>query len=116
MAWKPIHTADELAAVQQAASQKPQVLFKHSTRCSISAMAKARFERAWTTEDDARFDAHLIHVVENREVSNQVAEALDVHHESPQLIVLHHDEVLLDQSHGEIALDEVREVIAARMS
>ncbi|HEY1005772.1 MAG TPA: monothiol bacilliredoxin BrxC family protein [Sphingobacteriaceae bacterium] len=34
-----------------------------------------------------------------------------VHHESPQLLLIQNGECILDQSHGDISVDEVNEVL-----
>ena len=94
----------------KASAEKPQVVFKHSTRCSISAMAKSRLERQQEQRNVAA-DFHLINVVKDKPISSAAAEKFAVHHESPQLIVLKNGEVVLDQSHYDIQLEEVTEVL-----
>lgn len=110
MDWIPVRSNADVEKLVAASQGKPQVLFKHSTRCNISAMAKARFERALSAAP-LPADLHLLRVVEDRPVSQFAADFLRVHHESPQLIVLHHQEVVLDQSHLDITLEEVQEVL-----
>lgn len=110
MDWLPITTPEAVDAVLGRSAQRPQVVLKHSTRCSISTMAKARLERQQAIRNlDADF--LLLLVVENRPASNHAAETLGVHHESPQLIVVQNGDVVLDQSHYEVNLDEVAEVL-----
>ncbi|HEX4887907.1 MAG TPA: bacillithiol system redox-active protein YtxJ [Luteibaculaceae bacterium] len=60
------------------------LIFKHSTRCSISATAKSRLERAWSPTYTT--PVLYIDVLNHRDVSNYVADRLGVQHESPQLI------------------------------
>ena len=45
MRWKDLTTEEQLEAIKQESAEKPVVIFKHSTRCSISSMAKMRLER-----------------------------------------------------------------------
>lgn len=90
---------------------KPQVIFKHSTSCSISAMAKMRLE------DDisnltSEVDFHYLDLISYRNISNGIAETLDVHHESPQLILLHQGEVIHDASHFDISIEELNESLS----
>jgi bacillithiol system protein YtxJ len=80
----------------------PVLLFKHSTRCSISSMALNRLE---SSEMPLRF--HLIDVIANRPVSNKVAEVFSIHHESPQLLVIHRGECVYEVSHLEIKPAEI---------
>lgn len=41
--WLDLNQVDQLDAIIEDSKTKPVVLFKHSTRCSISSMAKNRF-------------------------------------------------------------------------
>jgi len=110
MDWLPITTPQAVDAMLRQSAIRPQILLKHSTRCSISTMAKARVERQQPV-GNLEADFLLLLVVEHRPASNHAAEVLGVHHESPQLIVVRNGEVLLDQSHYEVNLDEVAEVL-----
>ncbi|HEX8377537.1 MAG TPA: monothiol bacilliredoxin BrxC family protein, partial [Pedobacter sp.] len=42
MNWIPLENIDQLQAIKQ--NPGYSILFKHSTRCSISLMAKKKFE------------------------------------------------------------------------
>ena len=82
-------------------------IFKHSTRCPISAAAFREVEAFLKAHPDAPL--HLLLVVEDRNVSNFVADRCRVRHESPQLIVLKNGRVVWQQSHEGItraALEE----------
>lgn len=110
MNWNPLTQPDHLNDVLALSTKRLQVVLKHSTRCSISAMAKSRLERQFEAQPlDADF--HLLLVVEDRAASNHVAQQLQVQHESPQLIALRNHEVVLDQSHYDIQLAEVAELM-----
>ena len=50
MNWHPINSSEQLEHIKSASYITPQVIFKHSTTCSISRMALDRFERAATPE------------------------------------------------------------------
>ena len=43
--WKTLNSIDQLQEIIQSSEVKPAVLFKHSTRCSISTMALNRLEK-----------------------------------------------------------------------
>ena len=45
MNWIEITNSSQLSDVKDLSKAKPQLIFKHSTRCSISSMAKSRLER-----------------------------------------------------------------------
>lgn len=103
MNWTTLDSADQLASIKQA--QGYSVIFKHSTRCPISAMAKRKFEL-----DLDRFPGEIplyfLDLIKYREVSNKIVEDFSIHHESPQMLLIKDGECILDQSHGEIDVDD----------
>lgn len=103
MTWIQLTSAQQLKEIKE----KPgySLIFKHSTRCSISMMAKRRFELDW--EDlPKEMPLYFLDLIQHRDVSNQVAEIFKVHHESPQLLLIKDGECILDQSHGEISIED----------
>lgn len=88
------------------------VIFKHSTRCSISLMAKRNFELDWTSIP-AETPLYFLDLISHRDISAQIAATFQVHHESPQLLLIKDGECILDSSHGEISAEEVAESIVA---
>ncbi|MFD2873148.1 bacillithiol system redox-active protein YtxJ [Mucilaginibacter ximonensis] len=103
MTWIQLTSAQQLNELKQ----KPgySLIFKHSTRCSISMMAKRRFELDW--EDlPKEMPLYFLDLIQYRDLSNQVAEVFHIHHESPQLLLIKDGECILDQSHGEISVED----------
>lgn len=88
------------------------VIFKHSTRCAISSMAKSRIEK----QPDARARYFLVDVIAHRELSNHIAEHFNVRHESPQVFVLHLNTLLDVSSHMSIRADAIASVMDAQAS
>lgn len=72
-------------------------VFKHSTTCPVSARA-AQEVQAMQSE----LPVYWVNVREQRELSNWVAEATGVRHESPQLILLRGGAAAKSWSHFEI--------------
>jgi bacillithiol system protein YtxJ len=103
MNWTLLESADQLSHIKQ--QQGYSLIFKHSTRCSISMMAKRRFELDWNNLPD-NMSLYFLDLIQHRELSNQVAQIFDVHHESPQLLLIKDGECILDLSHSEISVDE----------
>lgn len=85
-------------------------IFKHSTRCSISVMAKSRFEREWIAPDFS-FQLLYLDLLNYRSVSNKIEELTGVQHQSPQLIVINSGKVIYQQSHNAISAKESIEAI-----
>lgn len=108
MSWITLNSLEQLDAIK--AEKGYSIIFKHSTRCSISMMAKKRVDMDL---DDlpATVSPYFLDLIANREISNQIATLFHVHHESPQLLVIKDGECILDQSHGDISIEEALEVI-----
>ncbi len=108
MIWNEITSWDSVESIIQASFEKPQLIFKHSTRCSISSVAKNRIEKS--TYEDA--DYSLLDLISYRNVSNQVSKYFSVHHESPQILLIIKGKCIFDESHYAINLEEIVEQIA----
>ena len=103
MNWTSLDTAEQLNGIKQ--NHGYSVIFKHSTRCSISMMAKRRFEMDWDRLP-TEVPLYFLDLIKYREISGQIASDFAVHHESPQLLLIKDGECILDQSHGEISVDD----------
>ena len=106
MNWIALNTDNQIELIREASFVKPQLIFKHSTTCSISKMAFSRFERA---EAPDSIDFYYLDLLSFRQISTAVAEAFQVHHESPQILLIKNGECIYDESHYGIMMDEVIE-------
>jgi bacillithiol system protein YtxJ len=86
------------------------VLFKHSTTCSISAMAKNRLERKWDF-DEQKLPVYYLDLLSYRNISNLIISELHIQHQSPQLLLLKNGVCVYHSSHSEISVDELHEAI-----
>ena len=106
--WKHIASEDELLLlIKDASSQKPIVLFKHSTRCPVSFTAKKMFEMQWSNS----VDTYLIDLIAYRNQSDLIAKELNVEHESPQVLLIHKGECIYHASHHSIDGEAVQKTI-----
>lgn len=96
MPWHPLTALDQLDAIDATSAHMPVLLFKHSTRCSISDTALHRLQRAWQVADGP---VHLLDLLRHRDLSDAIAERYGVRHESPQALVIHHGRCILHASH-----------------
>lgn len=108
--WTELTTEIQLDSAIQHAKEKPVLFFKHSTRCSISAMALSRFEAKWSSGND-RCTVYFLDLIAHRNLSQQIAEKCKVIHQSPQVIVLRDDQVIYTASHGEIDADVIERLL-----
>ncbi len=83
----------EILALSQ---ENPIFIFKHSSNCGISSVVLSRFEKQITQRDGSYY--HL-HIQTQRELSNWLADELNIRHESPQLIVIKNEKVIAYDSH-----------------
>lgn len=110
MNWIEITNELQLEEVKSLSKTKPQLIFKHSTRCSISSMAKHRLEK---TATPGEIDFYYLDLIKNRNISQKIAEEFDISHESPQVLLIKNGKCIYDESHSGITMDEITEQAAA---
>ncbi|MBN2289669.1 MAG: bacillithiol system redox-active protein YtxJ [Candidatus Glassbacteria bacterium] len=93
-------TIEELAGVLQASRDKPILILKHSRTCPISARAKARVDAFLGRRSD--LEAYLVVVQDQRKVSDELAQALGVGHQSPQVLAVRQGKAEKALSHYQI--------------
>ena len=101
MSWLPFQSEAQWQEILAASQDSPQLIFKHSTRCSISSMVLNRFE-ASDLFQKGDISCWFLDLIAFREVSNFVASEAQVWHESPQCIVIDKSKVIYAESHGSI--------------
>ena len=92
-----IKLLDEVDAISHT---KPVVLFKHSTRCSISRFALKQFDAEFNYED--KIDWYLLDLLNHRDISNEMAHRYKVEHQSPQIIVVRNGKAVFSSTHDAI--------------
>lgn len=108
MQWHHLTTRADVDALAERSSNTPCLIFKHSTRCSISMVARHRLESDWDFDAGA-LEAYFLDIINYREVSNYIAEKFEVHHESPQVLLIRNGECYYDTSHLDISVAEIHE-------
>jgi bacillithiol system protein YtxJ len=104
MHWIHLTDEEQLKSIVSKSQVRPQVIFKHSTRCSISAVALSRLQK---TKQPADIDFYFLDLLAFRGLSNKVAEVFKVHHESPQILLIRNGECIFEESHMGISMDEI---------
>lgn len=105
--WSKLESISDLDQAIELSFEKPVLLFKHSTRCSISSMALNRTESGWDISNDDLSPFYL-DLIAHRDVSAAIAEKLNVFHQSPQIILVKEGKAVLDASHNEIRVDLIK--------
>lgn len=109
--WLTLDSDAALHALKEQSVQQSCLIFKHSTRCSISTTVKARLERGWQFSDE-QLPAYYLDLLQHRSVSNEVASLFDVTHESPQVLLIANGECIYAESHHAITVAEIAEQLA----
>ena len=111
MNWIEITHESQLTDVKEMSKAKPQLIFKHSTRCPVSSMAKSRLEREITPDG---VDFYYLDLIKHRNISQKIASEFDVSHESPQVLLIKNGACVYDESHSGISMDEIAEQAVAK--
>jgi bacillithiol system protein YtxJ len=98
-------------ACLDASQVKPVFVFKHSTRCPVSGAARNRVVEYEAQNSGNGVDIRMVKVIENRPLSNAIAEALGVRHQSPQIILVKDRAAVWSASHGEVRGDRLQEAL-----
>ena len=107
--WLRLKANEDLdQLIQKESFEKPVLLFKHSTRCSISSMALNRLENYWDIEDDAVQPVY-IDLIAYREISNKIAADLGVTHQSPQILLVKNGKCTYQASHNQIDIADIKQ-------
>ncbi|WP_418263121.1 bacillithiol system redox-active protein YtxJ [Flavobacterium faecale] len=107
--WTPLTDIEQLGEIVFNSNEKPAVIFKHSTRCSISRMALKQFENEFDLESEVT--PYYLDLLENRAISNEIASKFDVFHQSPQLILIKDGQAVYDASHSDIDAAVLKELL-----
>tara|TARA_R100001369_G_scaffold75450_2_gene104331 strand:+ start:3927 stop:4325 length:399 start_codon:yes stop_codon:yes gene_type:complete len=109
--WHVLSTMEQLEEIIEESKSKPVAIFKHSTRCGISRMVLKQFEKNYDL-DDNQLKLYFLDLLQNRDISNEIAARFKVHHESPQMIVLKDGEVIHHDSHQGIDANHLKSLVS----
>jgi bacillithiol system protein YtxJ len=109
MQWVLLNSSEQLEVLTQESFQQPQIIFKHSTRCSISSIAKKRLEQA---KNELPEFVYFLDLIRYRSLSNEVAERFQILHQSPQLLIIYKGTCIYHNSHLSISIENIQEQLA----
>ena len=113
MNWNQLINSAQLEEIKKESHQHPVLIYKHSTRCSISSATLGRLERAWKSEEVGDLKPYFLDLIAHRALSNQIAEEFGVWHESPQVLIIVNGASVYDTSHFDISFDAIKAQVAA---
>lgn len=110
-AWVPLQEEAQLEQIKKDSFEKPAVIFKHSTSCGISNMAKFQLESGWDlgTQD---LDFYYLDLWQHRPISNRIVDFFSIAHQSPQLMIIKNGAVVYDTSHHGVHLSGLKAALA----
>jgi len=111
MNWKVLENLEQLEEIKKSSFDKPVLIFKHSTRCSISHMVLEKFQDNYDISAE-NLDAYFLDLIAKRPISNKIAEEFSIYHQSPQILVIKDGKAVFDTSHMMIDVDKVKAAIA----
>jgi bacillithiol system protein YtxJ len=113
MLWHKLVEISQLQSIIDLSKEQsnPQIsavlLFKHSTRCSISTMALSRLETKWL--DDEKIPAYYLDLLNYRDISNEIASLFGIEHASPQVLLIKDGTCIYHASHSAISATDILE-------
>lgn len=109
--WIPVLSEQDIERIKERSQTTPCLIFKHSTRCNISSIARYRLDDDWSFPED-RVEPYFLDLLKYRSVSNTIADIFQVHHESPQVLLIVQGECVYDASHLDVRVEEIEEVLS----
>lgn len=113
MNWNKLTQKAQIDDLVTESQKRPVLIFKHSTSCSISAMALSRMERKWNDTEAGDLKPYYLDLLVNRDLSNEIASRFGVRHQSPQALLISKGESVYDASHSDISFAEITEQVSA---
>ncbi|UPQ78503.1 bacillithiol system redox-active protein YtxJ [Flavobacterium azooxidireducens] len=108
--WRMLTDLGQLNELIELSYQQPVLIFKHSTRCSISRFALKNFENEYAfSEEDLQ--PYFLDLLEYRTLSNEIANRFDVMHQSPQILLIKKGKCVYDESHDGIDVGSLKRIL-----
>jgi bacillithiol system protein YtxJ len=98
--WRQLTDLGQLNEIIDLSNEKAVLIFKHSTRCSISRFALKQFENEFDLE--GKITPYFLDLLNHRDVSNEIANRFDVFHQSPQILLIKNGKSIFSTSHDDI--------------
>jgi bacillithiol system protein YtxJ len=109
MNWNTLEHPDQLNQIIEESAHANILIFKHSTRCTISRATLDRLERNWKDTEVPNVKTYFLDLLAYRNISNAVAEQFHVEHQSPQVLIIRNGKSVYDNSHYGIDFREISE-------
>ncbi len=111
MTWTELKESRQLQDLVLESHDRPVLIFKHSTSCSISRAALGRMERSWNENEMKDVKPYFLDLLSYRTISKSIADQFSVEHESPQILLIRNGKSVYDRSHFDIDYKNVKSEI-----
>jgi len=108
--WITLDSVEQLDVIKEKSKVKTQVIYKHSRECVGSELVMERFvDNYQLTAND--LDLHYLDLNDYEEVSNRTGQKFNIDNESPQLIVLRNEDVVIYTSNDAINMLNLEQLV-----
>ncbi|MDW3645563.1 MAG: bacillithiol system redox-active protein YtxJ [Bacteroidia bacterium] len=104
--WQPLTGVAQLKEIKEASFERPQLIFKHSISCGISAQVNHLLQSSSESLAEET-DLHYLDLINYRSVSNEVAAEFGIVHQSPQVLLIKDAKVVYHTSHFSIRPEKI---------
>ena len=93
--WIPLNSLEQIKTIKELSKSETILVFKHSTRCSISSMVIKRFENLFDSSMN-NIKVYYLDLLNFRAISDEVGYSFQVQHQSPQLLIIRNEVAVLN--------------------
>ena len=104
-----LRTLQDWARMLESSRTEPVLVFKHSPTCGVSSHVLADVDGFVAKHRNIPFG--IVHVVEDRGLSNAIEEQTGIRHESPQMIAIRNEQPIWHASHWSIDFKELKQLL-----
>ena len=105
--WLSLTEINQLDDLFEKSVNQKVIIFKHSTRCSISTMIKDRLERNWPIDLENQ-KIYYLDLLNHRDISNAIADKTGIEHQSPQVVIIENGICIFYANHNFINADAIK--------
>ncbi len=101
--FKRLENPKDLKEIHENSFNKIQVFYKHSTRCGICIRTLQILKSEWNDNLENKIDVYYVDVLQNKFLSDLIANDYGVIHQSPQIIAIYKGKVIHYASHHKVS-------------
>jgi bacillithiol system protein YtxJ len=106
--WITLNNPEQLHKISNDNSGAYFIIFKHSTRCSLSSMIYDRLKARLKVNAPV----YYLDLLQFRTLSQLVSEIFQVAHESPQILIIQNGKCIYHESHSGIVPSDIEKELS----